>query len=41
MNFHHHYSSLSEIIMWWFGAQETFIVIFNVENSYLIFSRKP
>ncbi len=34
LNFQHHYSSLPEIILiCWFAAQETFLIIINVENS--------
>jgi len=35
LNFQHHYSDpLENILLRWFGAQETFIIIINVENSY-------
>jgi len=37
MNFQHHYSNLDMILkiilIWWFGAQETFLLIINVKKK--------
>jgi len=32
--FQHHHSSLEIILILCYGAQETFLIIINVENSY-------